>query len=157
MALTDAKIRNLKAREKPYKTGDFDGLYILTSPSGSRLWRFKYRLNGKEKLLSIGSYPEISLKEAREIREQARGQVAKGIDPSLAKQEKKFQEHISGGNTFSKVAEQYVIKLIKEGRAESTLNKIDWLMSMANSDLGNKPISDITSPMVLQTLKKIET
>ena len=156
MALTDAKLRNLKPSKKPYKTADYDGLYVLTNPSGSKLWRLKYRIRGKEKLLSIGSYPEISLFEARAARDEARKLVAKDIDPSEVKRNKKLQERIANGHTFSKIAEQYVTKLIKEGRAEVTLKKLDWLLGMANADLGNKPISDITSPMVLQTLKKIE-
>lgn len=156
MALTDAKLRNLKIKEKPYKTSDYDGLYVLTNPSGSRLWRFKYHYKAKEKLLSIGSYPEISLLEARAIRDEARKQVANGIDPNEVKRERKLHERIQDGHTFSKIAEQYVTKLIKEGRAEVTLKKLDWLMGMANSDLGRKPIAEITSPMVLQTLKKIE-
>ena len=156
MALSDAKIRNLKPKEKPYKTADYDGLYVLTKPNGSKLWRFKYRLKGKEKLLSIGSYPEISLMEARAKRDEARKQIVKEKDPSETKQEKKLQGLISDGNTFSKIAEQYVAKLIKEGRAENTLKKIDWLLGMANADLGNKPITEITAPMVLQTLKKFE-
>ena len=156
MALSDAKIRNLKPKEKPYKTADYDGLYVLTKPNGSKLWRFKYRLKGKEKLLSIGSYPEISLMEARAKRDEARKQIVKEKDPSETKQEKKLQELISDGNTFSKIAEQYVAKLIKEGRAENTLKKINWLLGMANADLGNKPITEITAPIVLQTLKKFE-
>lgn len=156
MALSDAKLRNLKPKEKPYKTADYDGLYVLTNPSGSRLWRFKYRLNGKEGLLSIGKYPDIELRQAREIRDKARKQVAQGIDPSAAKQQKAIEKKISAGNTFGAIAEQYVKKLIKEGRAEVTLKKLDWLMGMALTDLGNKPIQEITSPMVLHTLKKVE-
>lgn len=156
MALTNAKLRNLKPKQKPYKTADYSGLYVLTNPSGSRLWRFKYRFRGKEKLLSIGSYPEISLIEARAIRDEARKHVANDIDPSEIKREKTLQARVSDGHTFAKIAEQYVAKLIKEGRAEVTLKKLDWLMDMANSDLGNKPITDITSPLVLQTLRKIE-
>lgn len=94
--------------------------------------------------------------EARAKRDEARKQIVKEKDPSETKQEKKLQGLISDGNTFAKIAEQYVAKLIKEGRAESTLKKIDWLLDMANADLGNKPITEITAPMVLQTLKKIE-
>ena len=82
--------------------------------------------------------------------------LQKNIDPSEAKRERKLQDRIADGHTFSKIAEQYVAKLVKEGRAEVTLKKLDWLLGMANADLGNKPIADITSPMVLQTLKKIE-
>ena len=67
MSLTDAKIRNLKPGKKPFKTADYDGLYVLTNPGGSKLWRFKYRINVKERLLSIGAYPAISLMEARAL------------------------------------------------------------------------------------------
>jgi hypothetical protein len=89
MTLSDVKIRNLKPKSKPYKVADFDGLYIAVNPSGSKLWRFKYRLDGKEKLLSIGAYPAISLAQARQARDAARAVVAVGDDPSEAKQEEK--------------------------------------------------------------------
>lgn len=78
MTLSDVKIRNLKPKSKPYKVADFDGLYIAVNPSGSKLWRFKYRLDGKEKLLSIGAYPAISLAQARQARDAARAVVAVG-------------------------------------------------------------------------------
>lgn len=85
MPLTDLKIKNLKAKEKAYKTADFDGLFVLVNPSGSKLFRFKYRFNGKEKLLSFGKYPDISLLQARELRDDARRMLAIGNDPSEEK------------------------------------------------------------------------
>ena len=106
MALTDAKIRNLKPGAKPYKTSDYDGLYVLTNPGGSKLWRFKYRIHGKEKLLSIGPYPSVELSEARSARDEARKLVAQGIDPSSHKQEQAAQEKIADGSTFFKVKDQ---------------------------------------------------
>lgn len=157
MALTDARIRNLKPREKPFKTADYDGLYVLTNPNGSKLWRLKYRYMDKERLLTLGKYPAVSLADARQARDNAREQLAEGQDPNDTKRQKTLAEKVSHGNSFSKIAEQYMAKIIKEGRAESTLAKIDWLMDMANADLGSKPITDITSPMVLHTLKKVET
>lgn len=105
MALTDAKLRNLRPKEKPYKTADYNGLYVLTNPGGSKLWRFKYRLNGKEKLLSIGSYPEISLIEARAFRDKARQQIANEIDPGKAKKEKVAGERTRNSSTFAKISE----------------------------------------------------
>jgi len=87
MALTDAKIRNLKPKDRPYKIADFDGLYIHVTPKGSKLWRLKYRILGKEKLLAIGIYPAVNLLTARKARDDARIQVASGIDPSLLKRE----------------------------------------------------------------------
>lgn len=156
MALTDARIRNLKPREKPFKTSDYDGLYILTNPNGSRLWRFKYRYMDKERLLALGKYPAVSLVDARQARDDARELLAKGLDPSDTKRQKSLAARVSHGNSFSKIAELYMAKIIKEGRAETTLAKIDWLMDMANADLGSKPITEITAPMVLHTLKKVE-
>lgn len=87
MALTDARLRNLKPKDKPYKVSDYDGLYVLVNPSGSRLWRFKYRYLAKEKLLSFGKYPQVSLVQARTARDEARAQLASGFDPSMKKQE----------------------------------------------------------------------
>lgn len=157
MALTDARIRNLKPREKPFKTADYDGLYVLTNPNGSKLWRFKYRYMDKERLLTLGKYPAVSLADARQERDNAREQLAEGHDPNDTKRQKSLAAKVSHGNSFSKIAEQYMAKIIKEGRAETTLSKIDWLMDMANADLGSKAITEITSPMVLHTLKKVET
>jgi len=84
--LTDTKIRNLKARSKSYKIADYDGLFLAIQPSGSKLWRFKYRSLGKEKLLSIGPYPSISLAQARKVRDAARADLQAKVDPSEAKQ-----------------------------------------------------------------------
>jgi hypothetical protein len=75
MALTDTKIRNLKAKTKPYKVSDFEGLYVLVTPAGSKLWNLKYRLDGKERKLSLGAYPAISLAQARSAKEDARSLI----------------------------------------------------------------------------------
>lgn len=88
-ALSDAAVISLKPREKPYEVADFDGLFELVKPNGARLWQFKYRLGGKEKLLPIGPYPQVGLAQARTRRDAARSIVANGIDPSQVKQEQK--------------------------------------------------------------------
>lgn len=116
MALSDAAVRNLKPREMPYKVSDFNGLFVRVKPTGSRLWQFKYRLNGKEKLLSIGPYPETSLADARSKRDAARMMVAKGIDPSEVKQEQKRRKHEASELTFALLAGQYIDKVRQEGR-----------------------------------------
>ena len=82
MALTDIKIRTAKPKEKPYKLADERGLHLLVTPAGGKLWRLKYRIDGKEKLLSFGGYPDVPLLEAREKRELARKQIAAETDPS---------------------------------------------------------------------------
>ncbi|MGC1497054.1 MAG: Arm DNA-binding domain-containing protein [Sulfitobacter sp.] len=85
MPISDIKVRNLKAGDKPYKVSDFEGLFVLVKVSGSKSWRFKYRIDGKEKFLVIGDYPAVSLSQARQARDAAKAQLADGIDPNEAK------------------------------------------------------------------------
>ena len=156
MPLTDATVRNLKPRDKPYKVSDFEGLFLLVKPTGSRLWRQKYRIDGKEKLLAIGPYPEVSLAQARTARDAARALLAAGKDPSQAKQDRKREEKERRGLTFKSQAAAYFTKTKKEGRAETTLSKTEWLLDMAIADFGAKPMSEITAPMILCCLRKLE-
>ncbi len=156
MPLSDTAIRNLKPREKPYKVADFDGLFVLVKPSGSRLWQFKYRIGGKEKLLSIGPYPETSLAQARAKRDAARSMVANGVDPSEAKQEQKRRSQVQDRVTFAAQAREYLDKIRREGRADMTMRKLEWLLGMAIDDLGERPIAEISAPEVLRCLRKVE-
>lgn len=107
MPLSDAACRNAKPKEKPYKLGDAGGLYLQVTPSGSRLWRMKYRHGGLEKTLSFGPYPEISLADAREKRDWARKLKAHGQDPSFVKKEEARLKAISETNTFEAVARKW--------------------------------------------------
>ncbi len=117
MALTDLAIRNSKPKDKPYKLADAQGLYLLINPTGSKLWRVKYRINGTERKLAIGAYPAITLAEARTARDEARKQLAHAIDPNVAKRQAKIEATIRAGNTFSSVAEDLIEKKGHEGRA----------------------------------------
>ncbi len=83
--LTDARLRALKASEKPQKISDGGGLYIYVSPAGGKLWRMAYRFDGKQKTLCLGAYPEVGLRDAREARNMAKEQLARGLDPSTIK------------------------------------------------------------------------
>ncbi|MEC8484668.1 MAG: Arm DNA-binding domain-containing protein, partial [Pseudomonadota bacterium] len=105
MPLTDRELKALKPREKAYKLADEKGLYIEVTPKGSKLWRMKYRFEGREKRLSIGIYPDVSLKTARLKRDEARSDLAGGIDPSAKKQAAK--QSASGANTFEVVAREW--------------------------------------------------
>jgi integrase len=156
MPLTDLKIKNLKPKEKAYKTADFDGLFVLVNPSGSKLFRFKYRFNGKEKLLSFGKYPDISLLQAREMRDEARRMLAIGNDPSEEKKKNKRESRIKSENTFAKIAEGYLDKISKEGRAEATMKKVSAFIAKANQGLGHRPIAEISSAEILDYLKLFE-
>lgn len=156
MPLTDAKVRNLSSRLKPFKVSDFGGLYILVNPTGSKSWRLKYRIDGKERLLVIGRYPDVSLAQARAARDTARAELANGIDPGEAQKEAKRIRQQDQQQTFSKVAAAFLSKVVKEGRAPATVAKNEWLLGMASADFGRKPINEITSPIVLRCLRKVE-
>src|SRR5664280_819229 len=92
MPLNDLKVRTAKPKEKPYKLSDVDGLYLLVTEKGHKWWRFRYRFEGKEKLLALGTYPEISLADARTRRDEARKQVAHRIDPGAVRKAMKRAE-----------------------------------------------------------------
>ncbi|MFY0692380.1 MAG: integrase arm-type DNA-binding domain-containing protein [Paracoccaceae bacterium] len=156
MPLSDTQIRNAKPQSKAYKLSDFDGLFLLINPNGSKLWRMKYRVQGKEKLLSIGKYPDVSLADARRIKEEARSALAEGRDPGAEKQERKRAERNRLGATFASQAEAFIEKVSKEGRAKSTIHKTEWLIGMAIDAFGSKPISDVTAPMILDCLRRVE-
>lgn len=156
MPLTDSSVRNSKPKDRPYKLADGQGLHLLVTPRGSRLWRLKYRVAGKEKLLSIGAYPAVTIKMARDARDNAKHLLATGLDPSEAKKEAKRVEVETTRDTFEAISDEYVKKLQREGRAEATLVKLNWLLGMANQTLGRRPIRDITASDVLEALRKIE-
>ena len=113
MPLFDTTLRNTRAGEKPQKLSDGGGLYLLVKTSGKKFWHMAYRFDGKQKLLSFGQYPEVSLSDAREARQKARELLAKGIDPSQVKKEaklaKKAEEQVVR-NTFQKVASEWLQK-----------------------------------------------
>lgn len=156
LPLTDSKIRTLKPKNKPFKVADFDGLHIYVTPKGSRLWRFKYRFNGKEGLLSFGKYPDVSLSDARDRRDEARAVVASGRNPAVVKARTK-SEASSQALTFNALADRFIDKATKEGRAPATLSKLSWLLEDARRDFGHMALVDITAPIVLKTLRKRET
>ena len=156
MPLSDAKIRTLKPADKDFKVADAGGLFLLMKASGSKSWRMKYRLNGKEGLLVIGDYPAITLAQARATRDAAKVELAAGSDPNAAKQELKRIKLEVEAETFEKQAKAYISKTMKEGKAIATLAKTEWLLGIAFADFGSKPIVQVTSPMILACLRKVE-
>ena len=106
--LTDTSIKNAKPGEKARKLSDEKGLVLLVNPNGSRWWRFRYRFDGKEKMLALGVYPEVTLKEAREKRDEARKMLRDGIDPSQAKKAQKASD--SGADSFETIAREWFAK-----------------------------------------------
>ncbi|MFZ2081329.1 MAG: integrase arm-type DNA-binding domain-containing protein [Xanthobacteraceae bacterium] len=152
--LNDTRVRTAKACERPIKLSDSGGLYLLIQPHGSKLWRLAYRFGGKQKTLAIGVYPTITLRHAREKRDEAKGLLAANIDPSTQRRLDKL--NASTGNTFRAVAEEVLMKLEREGRAEATLAKQHWLFRFAYPAIGDRPIAEITAPEVLSVLRKVE-
>jgi len=152
--LNDTRVRTARACGRPIKLSDSGGLYLLIQPHGSKLWRLAYRFGGKQKTLAIGVYPTITLKHAREKRDEAKELLAANIDPSTQRRLDKLSTSI--GNTFQAVSEEVLMKLEREGRAEATLAKQHWLLRFAYPAIGDRPIAEITAPELLSVLRKVE-
>lgn len=156
MALTEAQIRAAKPREKDWKLADERGLYLLVTPKGAKLWRYKFRFLGTERKLSFGSYPDISLKEARQLRDKAKCKLVDGIDPARERQVAKITARLGAENRFEAIAEEFIDKREKEGLAETTITKARWFLALLRPRIGKLPISDITPQELLAALKKVE-
>lgn len=154
--LTEHKIKTAESAGHPYKLYDSEGMFLLVGPSGSKWWRFKYRYAGKEKLLSLGVFPDVPLLTARRLRDAARRQLAEGIDPSAARQEAKSALHSTHGNTFGIIATEWLERreIVMGAETFSRANQIldDYVLPM----IGRKPVSMITAPDVLSILKPLE-
>ena len=157
MALTDSAIRALKPRDAVYKVADEKGLYLMVTPAGGKLWKLKFRNGaGIEKKLSLGAYPDLGLKDAREAREQARSALAKGADPAEKKQSDKRAAKINAENTFSAVAKVYIEKNRSDGKADATVTKREWFLGIVERPLGNRPIADIQPYEILDAVRPFE-
>jgi integrase len=154
MALSDIAIRNVKHEDKPKKLADEKGLFLLLHPNGSKYWRMKYRIAGKEKLLALGVYPEVTLASARQRRDDARKMISNGVDPSLMKQQVKRSKSEAAANSFEIVSREWVISHMankSESHRERTLRRFETYLFPW---IGNKPISDLTAPDILQCVKR---
>src|SRR5208282_1175761 len=156
MPLSELKIRNAKPKEKFYKLSDSDGLYLHVTEKGGKLWRFRYRFEGKEKLLALGSYPEISLLDARQKRDEARRQLAHGIDPGAVRKAQK-QAKVEDTETVEVIAREWHEKFKStwtEGHADKLLRCLErdvfpWI--------GTRPIKEIKAPELLTVLRRVES
>lgn len=159
MALTDVAIRHVKPGGKPVKLADGGGLHLLVTPSGGKLWRLKYRINGREKQLAIGAYPAITLGEARRRRDEARALIANGKDPSQEKRREKVRARVAAENSFSVIIEEYCAKRRRDGDkswAPATATRSEYLLSLLKPTIGSMPISDIEPADVLDAVRRIE-
>jgi integrase len=156
MALTVTAINAAKSKDKPYKLTDGLGLYLLVKETGGRLWRMNYSFLGKQKTLSFGSYPEVSLAKAREKRTAAREALADGQDPAEVRKVKVREAKAKSEETFKAIANEWLARLEIEGRAPKTLQKMRWLLDLAYPLIGNRPIADLTAPELLEALRTVE-
>ncbi|SEI98927.1 Integrase [Sphingobium sp. AP50] len=156
MALTAAAIKNAKGKAKPYKLTDSDGLFLYVAPNGGRYWRMNYRHLGKQKTLAFGIYPDIGLADAREQRDAARKVLAKGNDPAEKIRLDRIAATVAASNSFKAVADEWLVKVEREGRSSVTMKKLRWLLAFINASLGKRPVSAITAQEVLTMLRKME-
>ena len=156
MALTDTAIRNAKPSAKPRKLSDEKGLHLLIKPAGGKYWRWSYRFAGKQKTLAIGVYPDVSLKQAHDRRDDARKLLADGIDPAQARKVEKREKKIRSVNTFEAIAREWHTKHLHTWvpkRAERILSAFERDVFPM---VGTKPIAEVEPPDILDVLKRIE-
>jgi len=154
--LPDAAVKNAKPGKSIFRLADSEGLALEVTPAGGKHWRFRYRRDGKADMLGLGSYPAISLKDARARRDEARRLLAQGIDPAKARQEQ-HAESAMAANTFETITREWNAKTSprwSESYAEKVLHRFEtdifpWLG-------GGKPIFDITAPEILTTIRRVE-
>lgn len=156
MPLTDPKIRSLKPRENQYKVSDGRGLFLVITPIGSKYWRFRYRFAGKEKSLSIGIYPDVSLSEARDKAHEARKMLANDIDPGIEKQNKKRARKLAASNTFEIIAREWFQKNSTQWVESHGARILKRLEKDVFPYVGRKPITELTAPLILEVLQRIE-
>ncbi|TZG29461.1 tyrosine-type recombinase/integrase [Sphingomonas montanisoli] len=156
MALSPLEVSSAKPGPSPYKLSDEKGLFLLVQPSGARLWRLKYRIHKVDRKLSLGAYPEVSLKQARDRRDEARRMVGEGIDPVAVRRREKLSQEVRAATTFRLVAYEYLEKMEAEERSEATMKKARWFRDLLDRDIGPLPAADITPQELFAALRKIE-
>jgi integrase len=155
--LTDKAIRAVKPREKAFKVAAGLGLYLLVQPTGKRLWRFKYRINGKEFLEALGSYPEVSLADARTRRDDLRRLHASGVDLAAHRRAAKAALTSNGGNSFEVIAREWYEKIYSPNKKPEHAQRIlSRLEKRIFPWLGTRPIKDMTASEILLVLRRIE-
>jgi|GEM_PF-1201952 len=149
-------VASAKPKDRSYKMFDGGGLHLFVKPNGSKLWRLTYSWLGKQKTLSFGQWPEVTLADARDKRTEARRLIALGTDPAQQQRIDAARARIEDNDTFKAVALEWVAKNEREGMADITLSKIRWLLDKAYPRIGSRPISQITAQEVLAVLRAIE-
>jgi integrase len=156
MPLTDTRIRNAKTNSKPYKLSDGGGMYLLVTPNSSRYWRMDYRFGGKRRTLALGTYPTVTLSNARSRREAARALLEKDIDPSVWKKATKRAAKLANDNTFEAIAREW----LENQRKRLAPRYLALLLARLEADvfpqIGSRPVTNIDAPELLEMLRKVE-
>ena len=155
MAIADTALRNIKASDKPFKLADGGGLYLLVKQIG-KYWRMDYRFAGKRKTLAFGTYPDVSLKQARASRDDARQLLANGNDPGEVKREQKAATKAASANSFEAVARDWLKMKRGDWAASTATAALERLETNVFPVIGNRPIAEITPPVVLDVLRRID-
>lgn len=155
--LTDRAVKQAKATEKAYKLPDEKGLFLLVHPNGSKYWRLKYRILGKEKLYAIGVYPQVGVSEAREKRDAARKLIAEGIDPVDNKRQAKAEALLKSDNSFESVAREWHTKRRETWSADHARRILQSLETDVFPSIGDRSIADLSAPEILAVLRRIES
>lgn len=156
MKLTDSVIRAAKPKSTPYTLSDGRGLVLYVQPTGSRWWRFRYRYNDKQQMLSFGVYPDVSLSEARDRVTEARKLLVQSVNPSAHRQEKKRQQAIAASNSFQSVGQQWFDHW-RNAKVESHVTQIQAMLERyIYPAIGSVPVTELTPQKLIATLKKIE-
>jgi integrase len=155
--LTETLIRKAKTPLKPTKLTDERGMYLFLTPSGGRLWRFKYRYAGKEKLLALGVYPDLSLAKARDARDEARRALAQGIDPSAVRQQEKREKAEAGANDFETIAREWLENVRDKWAPVYHSDTLKRFEAYVFPGVGRRPISQVAAQELLALLRKVET
>ncbi len=155
MPLTDTAAKQAKFTGKQQKLSDDKGLYLLVNASG-KYWRLKYRIAGKEKVLALGVYPEISLKEARAKRDEARKLIAEGVDPGVARKQEKITRLAASENSLESLAREWHQSQLARWSKGHAARVLESLEADVFPDLGSLPVAELTAPLLLDVLRKIE-
>ena len=156
--LSDAQIRAAKARDKEYKLVDGEGLYLLVTPAGGKHWKLKYRFDGRERKLSLGAYPDVSLQAARAKRAQHREEISAGLDPAAAKRERedaRREEAMRGERTFELVARKRLEAVRGDISEEHYRRQIDALENDVFPFIGQKFVDDVGAPDIIAVIRRM--
>lgn len=156
MALTHTEVSKAKPGAKPIKMGDGRGLYLLITPAGSKLWRWKYRIDGKEKLMAVGAYPDVSLAQARDKVDEARKLLAAGADPMAARKSEKIARRLAIEDNFAAVAKKWWESWMAARSENHTVYVWRRLEADVFPAIGTRPIAEIEAPELVLMMKAIE-